>query len=179
MKKSLQDYALIAEIFGGIAVVLSLLYVGFQIQLNTAERKADSIQSITSGARELALVYVNNNAAGIAWHKVVDGVELSKRELDLMSDSLYAHLMLVEETYNKYQEGYLDDSFLDARVALIQAKILWSSQLKAVYQEMKKEEIYSKPFTDWLDTRLRESEWYEKGRSADEAKRIWGSTEAK
>lgn len=172
MKKSLQDYALIAEIVGGIAVVLSLLYVGFQIQLNTAERRTDSIQSITAGNRELALVYVNNTDAGRAWHKVIDGKELNKEELDRMSDSLYAHLMLLEETYSKYQEGYLDEAFLDARVALIEGKVLWSPQLKGVYQGMKKSGIFTRPFIDWLEARLRESEWYESGRSADDAERL-------
>ncbi len=92
MRKSLQDYAFIAEIVGGIAVVLSLLYVGFQIQLNTSERRAESVESITAGNRQLALVYVNNNDAGVAWHKMLDGEELTKRELDIMSDALYAHL---------------------------------------------------------------------------------------
>ena len=164
MKKTLQEYALIAEIAGGIAVILSLLYVGFQIQLNTAERRADSVQSITAGNRELALVYVNNEQAGIAWHKVLDGEELTERELHLMADSLYAHLMLLEETYSKYQEGYIDKDVLDARVALIESKILWSPQMKNVYQNMRAARIYSKPFREWLDSRLRTSPWFETGR---------------
>jgi hypothetical protein len=172
MKTSLQDYALIAEIVGGIAVVLSLVYVGYQIQLYTAEKRTDSIQSITSGARELALVYVNNNVAGIAWHKVIDGVELNKREVDVMSDSLFAHLMLLEEAYNLHQQGYLDDSFLDGRVALAEGKILWSPQLKAVYVSMKQERIYTKAFTDWLDKRLEASEWYENGRSSEDVEQL-------
>ena len=83
MKKSLEQYALIAEVVGAVAVILSLLYVGFQIQLNTAEERADSVQSITIGNRELALVYVNNHQAGVAWHKVLDGVVLNKRELEI------------------------------------------------------------------------------------------------
>ena len=168
MKKSLQDLALIAEIVGGIAVVLSLLYVGFQIQLNTAERRADSVESITSANRELALTYVNNSEAGIAWHKVIDGNELTKRELDIMSDSLFAHLMLLEETYSKHQEGYIDDAFLEARVALIESKVLWSSQLRTVYEGMKRNRIFTEPFVEWLDVKLRASEWYDGRAPVDE-----------
>ena len=163
MRKSLQDYAFIAEIVGGIAVVFSLLYVGFQIQLNTSERRAESVESITAGNRQLALVYVNNNDAGVAWHKVLRGEELTRREVEIMSDSLYANLMLLEETYSKYQEGYIDEDFLDARVALIESKILWSPQLREVYEGMKSVRIYSKPFLAWLENRLRASEWYESG----------------
>lgn len=149
------------EFLGGIAVVVSLLYVGFQIRLNTAERRLDSIQSITAGNRELALVYVNNNDAGVAWHKVLDGEELTKRELDIMSDVLYSHLMLLEETYSKYQQGYIDRDFLDARVALISQKVLMSPQVREVYELMKQVRIYSRPFVDWLDVELRSSEFYE------------------
>ncbi len=161
MRKSLQDYAFIAEIVGGIAVVLSLLYVGFQIQLNTSERRAESVESITAGNRQLALVYVNNNDAGVAWHKMLDGEELTKRELDIMSDALYAHLMLLEETYSKYQQGYIDRDFLDPRVALISHKILLSPQLREVYELMKQVLIYSRPFVEWLDDELRSSEFYD------------------
>ena len=102
MKKTLQDYALLAEIVGALAVVVSLVYVGYQIQLNTAEQKVESVRSLTDGLRQLALVYVNNEKAGIAWHKVLDGEELTKRELNLMSDQIYAHLMAIEEAYSKY-----------------------------------------------------------------------------
>ena len=96
--KKLQEYALIAEVVGAAAVVISLLYVGYQLALNTAENRVDSIQSINSGYRELALVYVTNSEAGIAWHKVLDGEELTKREVDIMSDSIYAHMLQLEDT---------------------------------------------------------------------------------
>jgi hypothetical protein len=158
---TIQDWGAAGELVGGVAVVLSLLYVGFQVRLNTAERRSDSIQSITAGNRELALVYVNNNDAGVAWHKVLGGEELTDRELHIMSDALYAHLMLLEETYSKYQQGYLDDSFLDARVALIRQKILLSPRLTGVYARMKKLRIYSQPFIEWLDSELRSSELYD------------------
>ncbi len=149
------------EFLGGIAVVLSLIYVGFQIRLNTTERRTDSIQSITAGNRELALIYVNNNDAGVAWHKMLDGEELTKRELNIMSDALYAHLMLLEETYSKYQQGYIDRDFLDPRIALISQKILLSPQLREVYELMKQVRIYSRPFVEWLDDELRSSEFYD------------------
>ncbi len=163
MKHTLQNYALIAEIVGGVAVILSLLYVGYQIQLNTAERRAESLKSIAQGNRDLALVYVNNEEAGIAWHKVLDGEPLSKRELHLMSDSLYAHLMLLEETYNMHREGYIEDEFMESRVALIEQKLLWSDQLRQVYASMKEEGIFSRSFVNWLDNNLESSRWYESG----------------
>ena len=39
------------EFLGGIAVVVSLLYVGFQIRLNTAERRADLLERLNEEIR--------------------------------------------------------------------------------------------------------------------------------
>lgn len=160
LKKTLQEYALLAEIIGAIAVVLSLLYVGYQVKVNTAEQRIESVQSTTSAFRDLALVYVNNEDAGIAWHRVLDGEELTKRQLDLMSDSIYAHLMALEEVYDKYQEGYIDDEFLNARVSLVQQKILLSPQIRRSYEGMKVAEIFTQSFVEWLDGELKKSNLY-------------------
>ena len=154
MNEKLQKYALIAEILGGIAVVVSLIYVGFQIQQNTTERRADSIESLNTGYREIALTYVEIKDAGVAWHKVLDGEELTKRDLDVMSDSLFAHLMLLEDTYNKHQQGYIDDEFLAARTSLEIMRVTLSPQLREVYESMKDEGIYTESFIRWFDEEI-------------------------
>ena len=110
MKRSLQDYASIAEIISGIAVVISLLYVGFQIQIATNESRSQSAQSIFEGQRELHIVQIENVELGDAWFKVLGGEELTKREEEILQSFLVAHLMLLEETYEKYKQGYLHDN---------------------------------------------------------------------
>jgi len=154
MKLKLQEYALVAEIIGAIAVVVSLIYVGFQIQQNTTERRADSIEALNTGYREIALTYVEIEDAGVAWHKVLDGEELTKRDLDIMSDSLFAHLMLLEDTYNKHQQGYIDDEFLSAKTALETIRVTRSPQLREVYEGMKGEGIYTESFIQWFDAEI-------------------------
>lgn len=157
MNEKLQNYALIAEIISVIAVVLSLLYVGYQIQLNTAERRAESIQSLNAGYRELALIYVNNKEAGIAWHKLLEGKELTKREVDMMADTLYANLMLLEDTYNQHKAGYVDYEFLESKRAVEKIRLTRSPQLQAAYEIMKQEEIFTASFINWLDSKLEET----------------------
>ncbi|MBL4582628.1 MAG: hypothetical protein JKY29_12495 [Gammaproteobacteria bacterium] len=154
MKGKLQEFALVAEIVSAIAVVLSLVYVGYQIQQSTAERRTDSIHSLNAGYRELALTNVLNENLGVAWHKVLDGEELSKRQVDLMSDALYAHLMQLEDTYNRYKEGYIDDDFLVARTNAEIQRITYSPQLLEVYGLMKDAKIYTQSFIDWLDSNI-------------------------
>jgi len=158
---TLQDFASIADVIGGFAVVISLLYVGYQVKVNTAEKRAASVESITSGYRDLALTYVNNDAASVAWHKVLDGEALTKRDLDLMSDAIYAHMMALEEAFDKHKAGYIDKEFLDARVQFMKLKLLLSPQLRSVYEGMNKNGIYTQSFTEWLEQELRKSPLYE------------------
>ena len=158
MKERLQDYALVAEIISAIAVVLSLLYVGYQIQQNTAERRLESVHAITSGYREQAKIYVTNEAPRIMWHKILDGEELTKAEVDLFGDTLYSHLMLLEETYYRTQEGYLDQELLDAKMALVELMILLSPQTRSSYENSKRTGIYTPSFIAWLDDQLNQSE---------------------
>jgi len=158
---SLQDLASIAEVISSFAVVVSLIYVGYQVKINTAEKRAASVQSITMGHRELALVDVNNEAASIAWHKVLNGMELTERELDLMSDAIYAHLMALEEAFDKHKSGYIDEEFLNARVKSMQLRLLLCPQIRQVYEGMKKNGIYTQSFISWLDEELRKSPLYQ------------------
>ena len=163
---NLQDFASIADVMSGLAVVISLIYLGYQVKINTAEKRAASVQSITSGYRDLALAYVNNEAASIAWHKVLDGEELTKRDLDLMSDAIYAHLMALEEAYDKHKAGYVDEEFLTARVQLMKLKLLLSPQLRHVYEGMNKNGIYTPSFIRWFEKELRQSTLYQDSRHA-------------
>jgi hypothetical protein len=158
MREKLQEYALIAEIIGGLAVVLSLVYVGFQIQLNTSERRADSIESLNTGYRELALTYVEIEAAGVAWHKMLEGEDLTKQEVNLMSDALFAHLMLLEDTFNKHAEGYISDEFLESRTSLEIMRITLSPEIRQVYEGMKLKRIYTASFIEWLDGEIQKIE---------------------
>ncbi len=49
MKKlTLLEYSELAEVFAAIAVVISLVYVGFQIKANTAAVRSASIQAVTN-----------------------------------------------------------------------------------------------------------------------------------
>lgn len=48
MNESLQEYALIAEIISGIAIVVSLIFVGIQIKRNTKATQASTFQAIAN-----------------------------------------------------------------------------------------------------------------------------------
>lgn len=105
MKERLQELALHAEIVSAAAVVLSLLYVGYQIRESTEQARLDSIRTVDQGYQQQAMNYVNNELLGIAWHKVLEGEKLTDREVDMFGDNLYSNLMLLEETWNAVKGG--------------------------------------------------------------------------
>jgi len=158
--ETLQEYALIAEIVSGIAVVFSLIYLGYQIRANTAELRLESIHSITTGYREQALNYVHNEALGIAWGKILNAEELTEKEVFLFANNLYSNLMLLEETYYRTIAGYLNEDFLNAKLHLIEMKILSSPQIRKQHEKMVNEKIYTPEFIVWLDSKLQRSELF-------------------
>lgn len=160
MKAKLQEYALVAEIVSAIAVVLSLLYVGYQIRENTQQAQLDSIRSMDQGYQAVARGYVDNEKLGIAWHKVLNGGTLTERELEMFSDNLYSHLMLLEETWNAAKSGYLDETFLEPKIRLMQYKILSSPQVRETHEYMVGQGIYTREFIEWLDEQLEKSPLY-------------------
>ena len=157
-KLRLSEWAHLAEIVGAFAVVLSLLYVGYQIQLSTAESRNDSIQSITARDEQIALTYVSSEVVGVAFFKALGGEELSQRENGVMSNMLFAHLRVLEDTYNKYRQGYLEDSFMDSRKKLVIFIIRRSPQIREAYEGQKGTGIFPSPFIDWFDEELRNSD---------------------
>jgi hypothetical protein len=157
-KLKLSEWAHLAEIIGAFAVVVSLLYVGYQIQLSTAERRIDSVQAITARDEQIALTYVSSETVGVAFGKVTRGEEMNQRENGVMANMLFAHLRVLEDAYNKYQQGYLEDSFMDSRKTLVIRIILGSQQVRASYEGMKNIDIFPSPFIEWFDEELRMAE---------------------
>ena len=156
----LKKWALIGEIVSAVAVVLSLLYVGYQIHESTEQARLDSIRAVNQGYQQQAMQYVHNEPLGIAWHKILEGEELTEREVDMFADNLYANLMLLEETWIAVEGGHLDEAFLEPKIALIQVKILRSPQIRNMHRQMVQEKLYTSGFVIWLDTQLERSPLY-------------------
>ena len=154
----LEKWALIAEIVGAAAVVMSLLYVGYQIQLSTSERRDASIQAITSRDEQIAFIYATDEAARDAWFKVLRGEEFTETDRKVMGAMIFAHLRVLEDAYNKYREGYLDDEFMSSRMTLVRGALLSSSQLRIIYDIQRRAGLFPRPFIDWFDESLNEPE---------------------
>ena len=82
-KLRLADWASIAELISAIAVVISLLYVGLQVNENTNEIRAANRQQITNRAHSATMLAATSPELAGAVAKVADGTNLTLVELSI------------------------------------------------------------------------------------------------
>ena len=107
----LQSAALLAEIIGGIAIIVSLIFVGLQIQQNTKATRAASAFDVNRMMAQNTLGYSLDSNAALLNRKLLDpstaiedySEEERARADMLILSTVQAHLA----TFRLYQEGSL------------------------------------------------------------------------
>jgi hypothetical protein len=107
IKWKLSNLASVAEIIAAFGVILSLLFVGFQIQDGNRETRAATLQATLDS--EMALQSEAMRYAG-TWEKVVTVVHLADGEETRRAILLYNMMMtLYQNQYYQFKSGYLDN----------------------------------------------------------------------
>ena len=115
MKKlTLPEWGNVAEIFGAVAVVVSLLYVGAQLKQNTAAIQAQTSQQIMSTYAQTNFAIVGQEALAPLFVKVNNGEELTEAEAEQLGT--WAHILFSnwEMSYRTHQNGLLEDEVWEA-----------------------------------------------------------------
>jgi hypothetical protein len=147
----LSDWANIAEVVGGVAVVISLIYVGIQINENTAEIRATNRQQLINRSGN-----ATNNAARSpelagALGKAARGLPLSPQELSQYQYFVRGMQYDVQEAYLLFREGRLDEEYWLTRAAIFQA-YMDNESAQDVYRRDKELGVLHGDFTAWADT---------------------------
>ena len=103
------------ELFTAIGVVLSLLFVGFEIRQNTAVARAQSRNEIASLSQEWLLVLSQDAALNHAYRTYwSDGniAELTDTDVSQARFFMTALVIRLEATYLNYEEGLLPEEAL-------------------------------------------------------------------
>ncbi len=149
----LQEYALVAEITSAIAVVVSLLFVGYQLNENTEEIRASNRQEVTVMAMSATLSVSTNPALALAISKSNAGEELSTTEMSQYSYFIRAMLLDIQNAYLLNEEGRLDSQYWDTRSALVLSYLGLPLALE-IYKRDKGLGTLDSRFTEWLDEQL-------------------------
>jgi hypothetical protein len=146
MKLKLSDWANIAEIVSAIAVVCSLLYVGYEVHLNTIETRATNIQAMAAQSQALNLAVATNadltEILGTPWN------ELTASQVNQIRRFLSTALRGAETSFILYSKGMLDERYWRAKAREILVFLEdegWQEQWRMG------RDLFDPDFATWVD----------------------------
>ena len=116
MNQKLADWASIAEILGAIAIVISLIFVGLQINDGNREARAATTQASLDTEMFVSSELLDN--AGV-WEKIVTGAPIAEGEETRKAIILMNMLMTMNENrFEQMNTGYLEPQPLNLDVVV-------------------------------------------------------------
>jgi hypothetical protein len=108
----LSEIAQLAEVVAAVAVVVSLIYVGREVQSNTAAIRAASLQGVANASGEILLTVASDSALSRIR-------QLGSRDISLLNEAeVYRYGTLIRQTLLTLQNVYFQNELrvLDPRV---------------------------------------------------------------
>lgn len=153
MKEKLQEYALLAEIISGLAIVVTLVILIFEVKGNTTAVQISNRQSISARGQEMATLLIENQDLRVVLQKMNSGNELSDLDESLFGAWMNAHHRIAEESYNLYEEGQIEEEDWNIRTKLI-LNVLETEFAREVYRSRRDDGFFGLAYTNWLDQAL-------------------------
>ena len=147
MKMKLSDWSSIAEIIAAVGVILSLIFVGLQINEGNQETRAATLQASADGESFLIATILRHPDT---WDKMLTGQPLEDGE-EKRTGILLFNLMIIESEnrYHQFNSGFLDEASWQGRLASLRPLV------KLPFFQTWKETIgalnHSADFLDLLD----------------------------
>lgn len=111
MKQKLQEYALVAEIVGAVAIVLSLIFVGTELQRNTSTVRGATFQSVSDSITEFTLSLATTPGLAELYVRGLNNPnELSTEESIRFNMLITTIGRRIESAYIQKESGLLLDS---------------------------------------------------------------------
>jgi hypothetical protein len=118
----LQDWASIAEIVGGIAVIVSLIYVGLQVNDSTSAIRSSAASDATKTMQSWYLEMGRNRQTSDIWYNAMTSAEpLPARDEFQFMMSMHTAILGMQNSYLLSKEGTLDEEFREAVTTAIVA----------------------------------------------------------
>ena len=136
MKLTLGNLAHLAEIIGAVAIVISLIYVGQELNANTAAVQASSLQAVTNASSASMLAVVENeDFARIRVQAMRDPAQLS--ETEQLRWFLYQRQMWLhfQNVWQQWELGTLDNGIWEGYERVICRDLLSDEAARRQWQE--------------------------------------------
>ncbi len=109
-KIGLSDWAKVAEIGAATGVIISLIFVGLEIQSNTEATEAATRESVLQVGMEYLSLRVDSSVLAKAHTKLRSGEDLSPDEEYQLEHEAYINFIGFAHSYYQYQQGFLDSN---------------------------------------------------------------------
>ena len=107
-KFGLADWANVAEICAATGVIISLLFVGLQLQSNTEATEAATREAINQKDMEYLSLRLDSSVLATANAKLYSGEPLSPLEESQLIHQEYVNFISFEHSYYQYRKGILE-----------------------------------------------------------------------
>lgn len=151
------------EIVTGVGVVVSLLFVGFEIRQNTAVARGQARQELAALNQEWLLTMAQDPAFESLWNKAWGAsplssesraVELSDAEARRAWFIMTMHLRRLENVYLQYREGLVDASALNS-YGFASVSVFRRPQFRHYWHEQNARAGFDDDFVAFLETHIK------------------------
>ncbi|WOJ92143.1 hypothetical protein R0135_10120 [Congregibacter variabilis] len=157
VKRTLEEWASVGEIISAVAVVISLLYVGYQVNQNTDQMRAANRQQLVNRSLDATKGFAMNPEVARVLTKVENQVELNQEEQTQFSYVIRGVLYDVQEAFLLHAEGGLDEGYWGTRANLVKI-YLQTPVARKLYLSNREQGVLHPRFTAWLDQALPRNE---------------------
>lgn len=124
MKRTLQEWANLAEIIGNVAIILSLVFVGLQISDSTKEMRANTAYNSTFALQSFYNEMGTNEQASKVFRKgMSDPSSLSEDEAFEFLMGLHSIVLAYQSIYFVGVEGTLDAALYKAMSSALEGAV--------------------------------------------------------
>jgi len=149
---SIQDWAAVGEIVGGVAIIISLVYVGLQIRQNTKALKLGTAHHTTENFSDWYLVTAENDQlADIFFRGLQDIQSLQPVEKFRFFALLHKFFRAYENAYYQFRNGALDD---DAFEGLTQMMLMIKTTPGIITYWEERKGWYNKKFQLYINDEI-------------------------
>ncbi len=151
---NLKEVGDLANLLAAIGVIISLLFVGYEIRQNTEGTRAASAAEVGDNLRELILARAQSPSLAAAVSAARSGEEMTQVQEAQYNAYVIALTRTVEDAYIQYRAGRLEEDQMQARLAALSLYV--SDQERR--DQLTRSEVFSEAFRQWLDEQYAASE---------------------
>ena len=154
MNQKLSNWASIAEIISGVAVVVTLVFLIVELRGNTEEIRAATLTTVAANNQTNILTLLSNPELADIVYRDLQGEDLSP--FDNFRVSQYYGLLFrsTEQSFIAFRAGRLEEEIFQTR-AQVPIDLIFGTELgQRRWSERRDSGWYVEDFARWLDTEL-------------------------